>query len=420
MSVILEIDSLSKKFEIQRNRPLTLKESLIRRIKGLHDPVTTLWALRDVSFRVDEGKSIGVIGHNGAGKSTLLRLVCGLGRPTSGKINLTGQVSGLLELGSGFHPDMTGRENIITSGLLSGLTLEQVKEFEDEIVTFAELEDFIDQPVRTYSSGMYLRLAFSAALQFDPDVMVIDEALAVGDTSFRKKCYDKLNSFRSGGKTMLIVSHSMDEIEKLCDEVILLEDGRFLMQAVPSVAINYYHDLMRKRTERRAVKLFGAQSNQSHQVLQHGSRLGTREAEITSVNFYNSHGENMSSFCCGDSLTIRIDYKLSKPISDLALTLAIFNELNVKCFENQIPSVKNEFGLLRDFGTFSCNIPELHLLPSVYYVNVGLYPTDWDYTFDFHFQMHRINVINDNGGQPFFSGIVHLNPTWSISNSDQP
>jgi lipopolysaccharide transport system ATP-binding protein len=415
MSKVVEIESVSKKFEIQRNRPFTLKESIIRRLKGVHDPIKTIWALRDVSFSVEKGKSLGIIGHNGAGKSTLLRLICGLGRPTSGRILRIGQVSGLLELGSGFHPDMTGRENIVTGGLLNGLTIEQVKAYEDDIIAFAELEDFIDQPVRTYSKGMYLRLAFSTAMQFDPELLVIDEVLTVGDTSFKAKCYNRLAQFRSKGKTMIIVSHSMEEIEKLCDEVIVLEEGCFVMKDAPSAAINNYYDLMHRRTERRAAELYGSQPYKSLRVLEQGSRIGTNEAEIASVAFYDSRGENIDTFYSGDSITIKLDYKLSKPLSDMALTLAIFNELNVKCFETQIPSVKNEIGPLNDLGSYYCNIPQLNLLPNPYYVNVGLYPIDWDYAFDFHFQMHVLNVISEDGDQPGLSGIVSLNPNWTLS-----
>ena len=418
MSIVLEVESVSKKFEIQSYRSFTLKESIIRRIKGINEPAKSIWALRDISFCVENGRSIGVIGHNGAGKSTLLRLICGLGRPTAGSINRIGNVSGLLELGTGFHPDMTGRENILTGGLLNGLTLEKVRAIEDEIISFSELEEFIDQPVRTYSSGMYLRLAFSTAMQFDPDIIVIDEVLAVGDTNFKKKCYQKLSQFRSEGKTMILVSHSMEEIEKLCDHVILLEEGRFIVQDVPSVCINYYHDLMRKRTEKRTEDLYGDQSGQSLQIFKQGSRLGTKEAEITSVTFYNGRDENINNFYSGDSMTIKIDYKLLKPIRDMALTLAIFNELNVKCFENQIASVNDDLGPLKEIGSFYCKIPQLHLLPSAYYINVGLYPVNWDYIFDFHYQMHVINILNGKGKDSGVSGVVSLNPEWDTKSPE--
>ena len=204
MTEVLIVESVSKRFKVHRNRPVTLKESVIRWLKGRRDDkTTTLWALRDVSFSVEQGRTLGIIGHNGAGKSTLLRLVCGLGRPTTGKIRHIGHLGSLLELGSGFNPEMSGRENLITGGILGGLTRRQVKASQDEIIAFAELEEFIDQPVRTYSTGMYLRLAFATAIHFDPDFLVIDEVLAVGDSRFQEKCQKRLKDFRVAGKSLI-------------------------------------------------------------------------------------------------------------------------------------------------------------------------------------------------------------------------
>ena len=252
MSGVIEVQSVSKVYPLYQNRAVTLKESLVRRLTGRADPGRQLWALRDISFSVARGRSLGIIGHNGAGKSTLLRLLCGLGRPTSGRIVRSGKVSGLLDLGSGFHMDLTGRENIRTGGLLSGLTSQEVRAVEGEIAEFAELEDFIDQPIRTYSSGMYVRLAFATALQFDPDILVIDEILAVGDTRFQQKCLKRMETFRSAGKTLILTSHVPDQVHSLCDEVLVLDEGQFVMQGDPASALRYYDDLMRQRTERRS------------------------------------------------------------------------------------------------------------------------------------------------------------------------
>lgn len=252
MSIVLEADSISKKYNLRLNRSVTLKESVIRLLKGHLEPAITFWALRDVSFSVEQGQSLGIIGQNGAGKSTLLRLLCGLGRPTSGRIHTTGKISGLLELGAGFHPDMTGRENIVTGSFLTGLTNSNISSKVDEIIDFAELEDFIDIPVRNYSSGMYMRLAFAIEMNLDPDILVIDEILAVGDARFTEKCIDKINSFQKAGKTLIIASHVDDQIKKLCDETLVLEEGRLVMKGDPENAISCYGDLMRQRSEKRA------------------------------------------------------------------------------------------------------------------------------------------------------------------------
>ena len=286
MSTVLSAESVSKRYRIQRNRPFTIKETIIQRLTGRHNTANVFWALRDITFSVEQGRALGIIGHNGAGKSTLLRLLCGLGRPTKGCIHHIGHISGLLELGSGFHPDMTGRENLMTGGILSGLTRRQVLVKQKEIIAFAELEEFIDQPVRTYSNGMYLRLAFAAAIHFDPDILVIDEVLAVGDSRFQQKCLERLATFRNIGKTTILTSHDTAQIRSLCNEVLVLEEGRIAMQGDPESAIQCYDDLMRQRTEKRAAQLAGGVT-QSNLVVEHGSRMGTQEASILNVHLYD-------------------------------------------------------------------------------------------------------------------------------------
>jgi lipopolysaccharide transport system ATP-binding protein len=246
----LLVDSVSKRFRVRCLGRMALKEVLVRGMLGWRSPVTTHWALRDVSFSVAEGRSLGVIGPNGAGKSTLLRLLCGLGRPTAGRISCADRISGLLELGSGFHPDLSGRENLITGGILSGLTEREVKARQDETIAFAGLEETIDLPVRTYSTGMYLRLAFATAMQVDPAVLVMDEVFAVGDARFQQKCLERVHAFRAAGKTLVLTSQAPEHVRALCDEVIVLENGRVVMQGDPEPALACYRDLLSERTGR--------------------------------------------------------------------------------------------------------------------------------------------------------------------------
>lgn len=413
MEPVIAVHSVSKQFYIRNNRPATLKESLVRWMSGRSDKSRTFQALHDVSFSVERGQALGIIGHNGAGKSTLLRLLCGLGRPTSGSIHSTGHISGLLDLGSGFHPDMSGRENIMTGGLLSGLTRHEVLQHQEEIIAFAELEEFIDHPVRTYSSGMYLRLAFATAMQFDPEVLVIDEVLAVGDTRFQQKCLERLARFRAAGKTLILTSHVTDQIRNLCDEVVVLEEGHFVMQADPVSAIHCYNDLMLQRTERRAGQI--ANTVASSIVLEQGSRQGTQEASIGNVTLWNDHEQVTSTILSGTALNIELQYHLAKPLQDMILSLSIYNEGYVKCFETMIPSMRAAFGPLQDSGNVRCHLPEMPLLPGRYYVNVGLYPTDWAYIYDFHWLMHALYVTTQDTTSGTVSGVVHLRPQWSIS-----
>jgi lipopolysaccharide transport system ATP-binding protein len=413
VSSVLAVQSVSKRFRTYRDRPATLKESLVRRLSGSHVPSQFHWALQDVTFAVEEGRALGIIGHNGAGKSTLLRLMCGLGRPTRGAIASNGRVSGLLDLGSGFHPDMTGRENIMTGGMLSGLTAGEVRAQEEEIIAFAELEQFIDQPIRTYSSGMYLRLAFATAMQFDPAVLVIDEVLAVGDTRFQQKCLRCLASFRSAGKTLILTSHWVDQIRALCDEVLVLEEGRVVMQGAPERAIACYDDLMRQRTEQRAAQIL-TPLNPIAALAGQGARQGTQEATITEVSFRDTGERPISELESGDSLIVDFEYRLARPLQDLAFILGIYNDANVKCFETTIPSLRDALGQIEETGRFRCYLPQMPLMAGHYAVNVGLYPLDWSYLYDYHWKMHTFDITSRHQHAFEAYGIVALQPTWTV------
>jgi lipopolysaccharide transport system ATP-binding protein len=219
----ISVQGLGKRYRLQQTLPPTLQHTLAAMVRRVGS--APFWALRDVSFNVGRGEAIGIVGANAAGKTTLLRLICGMGRPTTGQVQVTGRVVALLELGSGFHPHLTGRENLYVSAILSGLSRREAKANFDKIVEFAELRDFIDQPLRTYSSGMLMRLGFAVAIHVDPAVMIIDEVLAVGDAHFQKKCLDRIEEFRRRGKTLLIVSHSMDMIRTFCTRALWLQRG---------------------------------------------------------------------------------------------------------------------------------------------------------------------------------------------------
>lgn len=412
MSTVLTVESVSKRYRIQRNRPITVKESIIQRLTGRHNTANTFWALRDIHFSLERGTVLGIIGHNGAGKSTLLRLICGLGMPTTGRIRRVGHVSGLLELGGGFHPDMTGRENLFTGGVLSGLTKRQVMAKQAEIIAFAELEEFIDQPVRTYSSGMYLRLAFATAIHFEPDIMVIDEVLAVGDSRFQKRCLERLAAFRNSGKTTVLTSHDTAQIQSMCDEVLVLEEGRVAMHGEPKSTIQCYNDLMRQRTEKRAAQISGV-TDRDNLTVEQGSRMGTQEVSIRGICLYDKKGNTVQSLYSGDSLKIILEYSLNNPVTDFALTLGIYSEADIKCFESCITSVNTTFGSVNKRDSITCFISELHLLPGLYYINAGIYPTDWNYVYDYHWQMHSLHIEGKNVQSSGVSGVVSVHPVWS-------
>lgn len=409
----VSVENVSKRFRKQHNISMTLRGSMHQWLTGRHEGANSFWALRDVNFSVEHGQVFGIIGHNGAGKSTLLRLLCGLGRPTSGRIVHSGQVSGILDLTSGFQRDLTGRQNITTVGILNGLTEREIKAREQDIISFAEMEEFIDQPVRTYSNGMHLRLAFAVATEFDPAILILDEVLAVGDERFQKKCLDRITTFRKAGKTLIVTSHDAQQIQSLCDEVLVLEDGRVMMEGDPKSALSCYHDLMRLRTDRRIARLSGGASL-APPVTTQGSRQGTQEATISAVHIYGSDGRMTDSVRSGESLVVEIEIQITPPLRDVACTLAIVSDAQVKCFEAGIPSIQTIFGSPSAQQTIRCEITALPLLAGCYFINIGLYPTDWAYLYDFHWQMYPLRIGSYNTSGIYTTGIVSLDTRWTL------
>lgn len=237
MSII--VDDLSKRYWLHGSAPSTFQQALTQMFGALRRG-TPFWALRDVSFVIKAGESVGIIGRNGAGKSTLLRLICGLGRPTTGYASVTGRVAALLELGVGFHPHLTGRENVYVSAVVAGLSRGEVKERFDSIVDFAEIREFIDQPLRTYSSGMKMRLAFAIAMHVDPQILIVDEALAVGDAAFQQKCVERIAEFRRAGVTLVLVSHDLHLLQRFCTRALWFHKGQLMMDGPVTDVVDTY------------------------------------------------------------------------------------------------------------------------------------------------------------------------------------
>jgi ABC-type polysaccharide/polyol phosphate transport system ATPase subunit len=237
--VSIKVENVTQRFRLIQERPDTLRElfsKFFRHQVHYHE----FNAVKDVSLEVHKGEMVGVIGRNGSGKSTLLKMVAGVYTPSAGRIEINGTIAPLIELGAGFHPELTGRENVILNGLLLGFSRREMLASEQSIIDFADIGDFIDSPVKQYSSGMYMRLAFAVATEVNPDILVIDEILAVGDTAFQKKCFDRLERFRSMGKTILLVTHTMFQVTEFCDRAILLEQGRVVIEGSPSEVVDMY------------------------------------------------------------------------------------------------------------------------------------------------------------------------------------
>jgi ABC-type polysaccharide/polyol phosphate transport system ATPase subunit len=286
----IEIDHASRRFRVYPQPVRTLKELLVarRRTRG-----TDVWALRDVSASIAPGEAVGLIGRNGSGKTTLLRLVAGIIKPTSGTVAVEGRVGSLLELGAGFHPEFTGRENVYLNGAILGLKREDIRRHMDEIVAFAELERFIDVPVRTYSSGMYMRLGFAVAAHLDVDVLLLDEVFAVGDEEFQRKCFGKIFEFKQRGGTIVFVSHDAAAVDRLCARAVLLRDGEVAFDGPTREAITQYHRLLAEEREpdERGAGL---------------SEYGTGEARITGCRLVGPGGEERRQFAPGEQLIVQV------------------------------------------------------------------------------------------------------------------
>jgi ABC-type polysaccharide/polyol phosphate transport system ATPase subunit len=244
--VRIRFEDVVQRFRVIRERPDTLREVFAKVFRRGHSNYYDFLALKGVSFDIQHGESVGVIGRNGSGKSTILKIIAGVFKPASGKVTVNGHVAALIELAAGFHPELTGRENIVLNGLLLGLTRRQIGEKEESIIDFAELGEFIDSPVKQYSSGMYMRLGFAIAVQVDPDILLMDEILAVGDAPFQEKCLERIDLFRQRGKTTLLVSHDMPAVRQHCRRVLLIDSGRLVADGPPDEVIEMYTELQHR------------------------------------------------------------------------------------------------------------------------------------------------------------------------------
>lgn len=290
-------ERVSRRFRVHPQRTLTLKEAIVRR-SDLR--ARDIWALRDVSFEIEPGESVGLIGRNGSGKTTLLRLVAGIFRPTDGRMTVEGSVGSLLGLGAGFHPEFTGRENVYLNGAIHGLKRRYVRERMEEIVDFAELEPFIDLPVRTYSSGMYMRLGFAIATHLDSDVLLLDEVFAVGDESFQRKCFGKIFDFKGRGGTIIFVSHSAAAVESLCERAILLRAGEVAYDGETHEAITRYHRMLSSE-EAPAEREAGLQE------------WGTGGIRIDELRVEDSAGEERQQFLAGEPMRLSLRLVSEQP-----------------------------------------------------------------------------------------------------------
>jgi len=396
----IDVNNLSKKFRIFQDRSPTLKERLLFWGRQSWEDLSVL---NNISFSIEEGTTVALIGRNGSGKSTLLKVLTGILSPDSGSVRMAGRVSSLLELGAGFHPDFTGRENIYLNASIFGLSRKEINKKLESIVAFSELEDFIDSPVRTYSSGMYMRLGFSVAVHVDPDILLIDEVLAVGDISFQKKCLERVDEFRKQGKTIIFVSHDLASVEKLCDWAIWLEKGDIRERGRTRKVLDAFLGMMTQDEEKKSLTAHEEHekslSQNSGSDGNGGERWGSREVEITGVKLFDISGRERYCFNCGETAEIRLDYRNHRSGGDAVFGLAIYRGDGILAYGTDTAIDGVSLGGLGDYGSISMNISQLTLIEGKYVIDVSIHGTDGR-CFDHRSQsceFHVISEIKDNG-----------------------
>ena len=389
----IRAEHLEKRYRLRTGRAPTLKELVLRQIPSAE----VVYALKDVSFAVDRGKCFGVVGANGSGKSTLLKLIAGTAKPTTGTIDVEGRVSALLELGAGFHPDFTGRENAYLNGLLLGLSRRQTEAAMPKIESFAQLGRFFDAPIKTYSSGMAARLGFSVAVHVDPDVLLVDEVLAVGDEYFQHKCYAKIAEFRGAGKTIVLVSHDIGLIQRLCDRAIWLDQGRVAASGtVRDVATAYHLEVGERELRERALR---------GEV---GGRSGSGEIEIVSAKVTGRDGAAKMLLEIGDPASFEIRYRNKSALTDAVFGVYVYRDDGTGIYGTN--TMLDDVAVpLREEGVVRFAMDSLALLPGAYDVDVAATDRS-DRHYDYHQKALNFRVV----GSSREVGIARLPHRWEF------
>lgn len=393
----------------ERSAP-TLKQAMMRAWRGRRTS-DRFWALRDISFDVESGTMLGLIGHNGSGKSTLLRLIGDVMRPDAGTIRTEGRLIGLLELNSGLHPELTGRENMLIGGVVAGMSLRETRRSLDEIIDFAELGPFIDNPVRTYSAGMKLRLGFSVAVHAEPGVLLIDEVLAVGDLAFQQKCLDRIRSFKERGAAIVFASHDLGQVTAMCDRVLWLRQGTPVALGDPHTVAGQYRvetaGHMLRHTPKSAPDLVTSGGT----VLRTGvNRFGSLEAQITELRLLDRDGKQVTTIESGSALIVEISYCAVEPIESLILGLAIGTRDQEDVVELTTIGDRLSLSASDQQRSVKLELERLDLAPGDYFISPGLYRADWDHAFDYHWHAYPVRVTGPEGAK----GLVNPPHRWKL------
>jgi ABC-type polysaccharide/polyol phosphate transport system ATPase subunit len=451
---VIEIIDVSKKFRIWEDRSRDLKETTINFLRGKKRSFREVWALQKIDLVIKEGETVAFIGENGSGKSTLLKLLGGIYSPDKGRIVTRGKISTLFELGVGFHPDLTGEENIYLNGAMLGFDRAAMLEKFDAIVSFSEIGDFIYSPIRTYSSGMLMRLGFSVAMCVNPDILLLDEVLAVGDEAFQNKCLERLETFKTSGKTIVLVSHGMEMVQKFCERAILLHEGRVVCDDVPKKTIEAYHEtlygpeylLTHPPQGRETVSAEGAEVEVEVEETPSGEeaaaaespseetaraegpeksiaaeeaphldptvyqRHGTLEAEVKEATIHNGRSEEKDSFVSGETFSVRLRIRCNEDLENptVGMMLTRFDQGGGVLVYNTNTLWRNiKLGELKKGEEVEVHFDQTISLPEgTYYLNVGVADSEGVRLIDWH---ENLKAIRIESGEPRWEGTINLN-----------
>ena len=404
--VAISVNQVTKSFKVYMDKGSQLKERLLFKKRNRYEDRQVL---KGISFEIKRGQAVGLIGKNGCGKSTTLKLLTKIIYPNSGTIEMKGRVSSLIELGAGFHPDMSGRENIFTNAAIFGLTRKEIEARLDDIIAFSELQDFIDNPVRTYSSGMYMRLAFSVAINVDADILLIDEILAVGDANFQAKCFNKLREIKSNGTTIVIVSHSMGQIEQICDRSIWIKDGEIELDGYPKDVHLEYLDYMNGERMDQVEK---ERIRQEHLAAKERliKRYGSGDAKFTEIKVVDENGVEDKRFKTGCRMIIDLSYHVEKKVVDAVFGFGLFRSDGLWCYgtNTRIDRMEN-FDLERD-GNFVIDLTELQLIPGEYWLDVTIEYGEGN-PVDYYKQAVKFEVVSNTTDV----GVFRVPHKWTLN-----
>ena len=413
MSAII-VEGVSKKFRLQTDKAHSVKELVTRRDRNAG--TDEFWALRDVSLEIEQGSMFALVGHNGCGKSTLLRCIAGIYRPTEGHVEVAGRISTLLELGAGFHPDLTGRENVYMNATILGMTKKQIDASFDEIVAFAGIEEFIDSPVKIYSTGMFVRLGFSVAVHVKPEILIVDEVIAVGDEEFQRKCFDHLYSLRKQGVTIVVVTHGMNTVETMCDKAAWLDHGVLQMVGESGEVARAYMEQVNVRE--REARVAAADIVGSGELLESLSVPMPREPglgeemEILEAYFTDKSGERITAIETDAEVSINVHYRAHREIDNPVIGFRLHSEGDV-----QLMGVNTKLGnlitgtLLGD-GLLRFTFPELQLLPGNYEFSIDFHDRYIQHLFDRRTGQYHLTVRR--GQRPLGVGFIEMPGRWSF------